>query len=394
MRSHNKRPSVADWQAALPRLKPVGGQLQGACPACGGDDRFHVTLRGGLYHCRHGCSSEEMLRGAGLWRESQHRSRSRWPAHSTPPIDHRIATRDGSGANEAQPSARGSTRHNRTEGAQDSDSRPLAASVWKLGREVQGAAAGTYLERRGVFLRPRTTRPCARWLTKDAAQQAAPGLPADADGAIAYRLRWPSSEPALQLDAITAAGRATEPRWRRSVGATASKVMVVRGNPDWPLIIAEGPIDALSLATWTGCSCLATGGASTMGNAALHRKIATAGRTVLICADGDSAGRAAATAMTLAIRERGGTCRIQWTAGGSDPAAILNTLLDANDRRRRMRERWTDALQLAEQLEADPESIWIRQWHAWHRRLESGLPSLAVALRTAAGTERQEGLNR
>ena len=38
------RPTPEEWQARLPTLKSVGSQLQGPCPACGGEDRFHVAL--------------------------------------------------------------------------------------------------------------------------------------------------------------------------------------------------------------------------------------------------------------------------------------------------------------------------------------------------------------
>ena len=381
-----KRPSVADWQAALPRLKRAGGQLQGPCPACGGVDRFHVNLRDNLFGCRHGCSFQEILQAAGLWREP------RRPAHSTPRAGRRIATRGDSGTYGGQSSVRDTHGQTRTEGAQSGDSRPLAASLWKLGRELQDTAAGTYLERRGVFLRPRTTRPCARWLTRDAAQQAAPGLPADADGAIAYRLRWPSSEPALQLDAITADSHVTEPRWRRSVGATAGKSMVAPGRRAWPLIVAEGPVDALALATWTGCSVLATCGTATMGNTRLHsaiaRTLAGTTRTLVICADGNEPGRKAARVMLRALRRAGvERCGSQHAAEGSDPAAELDALLAINDRRRRMQSRWADALRIEEHTQIDPDHTWARGFLAWHRRLEQSLPLLAAVLRAETQTQ-------
>ena len=54
---NTRRPTVAEWVAAVPELKRVGGQYQGPCPGCGGDDRFHVKEKGdgsALVGCR-GC---------------------------------------------------------------------------------------------------------------------------------------------------------------------------------------------------------------------------------------------------------------------------------------------------------------------------------------------------
>ena len=57
------RPSPAKWQKACPWLEERGTQLQGSCPECRGDDRFHVNLQAPfLYHCRK-CDEE----GRGRW---------------------------------------------------------------------------------------------------------------------------------------------------------------------------------------------------------------------------------------------------------------------------------------------------------------------------------------
>ena len=47
------RPTPAEWVAKRPNLKRNGSQLEGACPNCGGDDRFHVNLEPPhLFGCR------------------------------------------------------------------------------------------------------------------------------------------------------------------------------------------------------------------------------------------------------------------------------------------------------------------------------------------------------
>ena len=49
--STNDRPTVDDWLAAVPGLRRVGNEYHGACPNCGGDDRFRV-LDDGAAFCR------------------------------------------------------------------------------------------------------------------------------------------------------------------------------------------------------------------------------------------------------------------------------------------------------------------------------------------------------
>ena len=56
------RPRPDQWRNACPWLEKVSGQLQGACPECGGQDRFHVNLRDHLWQCRK-CSAD----GRGTW---------------------------------------------------------------------------------------------------------------------------------------------------------------------------------------------------------------------------------------------------------------------------------------------------------------------------------------
>ena len=43
-----------EWARAHPNLKPVGDELKGPCPACGGDDRFRVSATGHVF-CRKCC---------------------------------------------------------------------------------------------------------------------------------------------------------------------------------------------------------------------------------------------------------------------------------------------------------------------------------------------------
>ena len=51
-----RRPTLDEWRAAVPGLKRKGRELQGACPVCGGTDRFAVSsgkLHAAVFNCRH-----------------------------------------------------------------------------------------------------------------------------------------------------------------------------------------------------------------------------------------------------------------------------------------------------------------------------------------------------
>ena len=45
------RPTLADWLRVRPDLRRVGGEHHGACPSCGGRDRFRVLDTGAAF-CR------------------------------------------------------------------------------------------------------------------------------------------------------------------------------------------------------------------------------------------------------------------------------------------------------------------------------------------------------
>ena len=65
------RPHPSRWREACPWLKQRGQQLEGACPECGGDDRFHVNCDGSapesdryLWGCR---ECQERGKGTAPW---------------------------------------------------------------------------------------------------------------------------------------------------------------------------------------------------------------------------------------------------------------------------------------------------------------------------------------
>ena len=60
----NWRPTPDEWLIKCPELRTASTQLEGPCPACGGQDRFHVTLAPPyLFGCRQ-CPEHDPLRPA------------------------------------------------------------------------------------------------------------------------------------------------------------------------------------------------------------------------------------------------------------------------------------------------------------------------------------------
>ena len=63
-------PSFADWEDHAPALglKRQGRELVGPCPACGGTDRFSVTVKGArtVFNCRQCQGFVDILKAAGL----------------------------------------------------------------------------------------------------------------------------------------------------------------------------------------------------------------------------------------------------------------------------------------------------------------------------------------
>ena len=64
--SQFKKPTQADWLKVWP-LKQVGNELKGACPLCGGEDRFYIKPDSS-FNCRQ-CDSDfkAVLKAAGFW---------------------------------------------------------------------------------------------------------------------------------------------------------------------------------------------------------------------------------------------------------------------------------------------------------------------------------------
>ena len=74
-KQQQQRPPVEFWSKF--DFKRVGGQLEGSCPNCGGDDRFHVNLNDGLFGCRK-CDDYKAILEASGWQPNG----KQWPTRS------------------------------------------------------------------------------------------------------------------------------------------------------------------------------------------------------------------------------------------------------------------------------------------------------------------------
>ena len=115
-----------------------------------------------------------------------------------------------------------------------------------------------------------------RWLDANATPGKVPGakwygLPDGAAGALAFAWRRPGDEDtdprAVSMEAIGAAGKRIEPRWRRTFGTRAGAVFEARAprGGDSPVHVAEGEADALALALapWCGAGGVYAAGGTT-----------------------------------------------------------------------------------------------------------------------------------
>jgi hypothetical protein len=135
--------SLAGRDTALKRVANTGGgEYAGACPFCGGEDRFRVQPAKGIWLCRH-CTD-------GKWRDA---------------IDY-IQRRDGLSFREALHTLGGQIYPNKTLRIPEKEPTPMPSDAWRaetwrlvdeanlrlIRREGVGEVVAEYLERRGLFL--------------------------------------------------------------------------------------------------------------------------------------------------------------------------------------------------------------------------------------------------
>ena len=151
-------------------------------------------------------------------------------------------------------------------------------------------------------------------------------LPADAAGSVVYVFTLPDGAPVgVSVEAVTAGGEHTAPRWRRTFGTRTGAVFEAARRPGGAVVLAEGERDALALAAaGYGGAVRAVG-----GTAGYHEAAATDAeqRPVVVVPDADHAGTRAVVRLLAGLPGR--SVRLApWPAPATgDPAAWLADLL-------------------------------------------------------------------
>ena len=177
--------TVEDWRAAIPALKRRGAEWVGPCPRCGGNDRFHVrpgAARGGaVVGCR-GCI--DGLEPGARARRYGEIARAVFPNDGRPGErggERRTRPRDPVPVSEpARPAQRGATT-------------AAALAVWDAGEMPDDGScpARRYLAGRWAWP-PLPAPPSIRWVPAARWPDAAPALPSDAAGALAFAFDHPA----------------------------------------------------------------------------------------------------------------------------------------------------------------------------------------------------------
>ena len=313
---HTPLPSVKEWATAL-NLKRRGREYVGPCPGCGGQDRFHVkpVPQGALVGCR-GCldGQPKNLRN----RRFGELLRTTWPERyrrssfcSPPPRQ------------KAAPAPKPK---------QAPAPSPLPQRLWAASVPADATLARQYLANRFAWPPPGIGPDLpadVRWLAKERAPQPDPAakwfcLPPTCAGAIFFA--WRSVSGALQavsLESLQMDGSRPEQRWRRTFGSRKGSTFTAHGATGGLLRLCEGEVDALALAIQVRAGVVrAVGGTAGFTMAAVSD---SESRDVVLHADADGPGRAAAAALQaeiLAAHNSARACRMDWQIS-SDPADDL-----------------------------------------------------------------------
>ena len=213
---------------------------------------------------------------------------------------------------------RQATKPVRTHSDRDAARRRAVDAVWAA-LPLTGTPGEAWLKSRRL-LPPDGELSDTQWLPRHAWPRTHGPLPGEAAGAIAFAFRRQDGRlAAVQLDALTASGRPTRPRVRKTVGSVKAAYYAPAGC-DWTgrIAVAEGPCDAIAL-HWMhpDSSALAVGG--TAGLAALDPRPFAAALEVVIESDGDAPGRDAARSASHALYAAGVKAPVVFRRAG-DPA--------------------------------------------------------------------------
>ncbi len=330
-------PTYAEWLrvAGALGLRQRGAERVGPCPACGGDDRFHVNDRrrdgtAALFGCRQCNDVAPILRAAFPDRYG----RTNGAPRATAP--------HGQDNRPPRKTAAHSEQRRRRDTVYDDDVLKDEAKRWwrNAAPVTDGTPAHTYLAVRHV-LEAAADAERVRWLDKTPwrnltdtpprvrlKEPVYPNAkpPAQAVGAILYPYRTQTGTlEAVAVEPLNRQGGKAERRDGNRAG-----FMVGRVGSAWhqamprdgitgqqPLAICEGPLDAWAIASATGTEAWAAGSASVLP--AKASELAATGRDIQLWPDGDPAGRKAAAELQARLLNAGATARMIHARPGSDP---------------------------------------------------------------------------
>ena len=310
---HESRlPTFADWQAraGLLQLRRAGQEWRGPCPSCGGTDRFRVNRKG--FFCR--CCCPDGRAGADAMRRIVESAGFDWPQGrrngATRPVTRRTAPNGPRPSPEPEKPAPGRDLR--------------AVKLWEASEDPHDSPALQYLCVVRLIWPPDEPLPgSARWLPREALGSLTP--PPNTAGCVAFAYRGRIGEVGMvKLEALTAAGRLTVPRWRRNVGKLSGLRFETPDHGGGSLHVCEGELSGLAVGVQ--CAALGEGLAVALGGSSGDASACwdSEGRSVVIHCDRDRAGRVAARKLRRALN-RNVTIPDNVLPGcdGVDPADVL-----------------------------------------------------------------------
>ena len=188
-----------------------------------------------------------------------------------------------------------------------------------------------YLAGRGAWPPYEPLPDTVRWLPADelVAARAFSELPVRSAmaGAMVCAFRRPGADPAsapvaVNVEALTNDGQHTRPRFRKDRGSKAGAAFIVQASGmdgAGPIHVAEGEADALAIAWWRRVEAWGAAGSSGV-LPKLALPLLLTGREIIIEADGDTAGRAAAGKLEAVLKACFAAVRVIRWPSDMDPA--------------------------------------------------------------------------
>lgn len=136
------------------KLKRVGREYTGPCPACGGTDRFSINLQKGVFNCR-GAEGGDVIKmvmhldGVSFTQACEALTAEPPPSGQSKPLsDAERESRDKARAE----SQRAQRAREAAQRGYEENTREAALAIWNRASPIQGTLAESYLRSRGIHL--------------------------------------------------------------------------------------------------------------------------------------------------------------------------------------------------------------------------------------------------